>query len=116
MLGTHDIQNISVISSHPGNIRVSGNWIQRSTARGIIVIVYSATDIHYHVREERGDRFYVNVERLLGGEYNVSVFVIEKNGRPFERAASTPVSITVGVPRTPTSKCQLSLFLNVSLL
>ncbi|MGJ8945879.1 hypothetical protein AB9K17_23595, partial [Salmonella enterica subsp. enterica serovar Kentucky] len=48
------IQNISVSSPHPGQVRVTGDFIQGSTATGALVIVYSQSndsDIHYDSSE-----------------------------------------------------------------
>lgn len=49
--GTHDIQNTSVSSSLPGTVRVTGEFIQGSTATGLLVIVVNgnATDIQHHL-------------------------------------------------------------------
>ena len=44
-LGTHDVQNVSVTSLLPGQIRVTGNIIEGSTATGVLVIVSNIIDV-----------------------------------------------------------------------
>ena len=51
----------------------------------------------------------INVTDLLGGNYSISVFVVEENGLPFERVATSPKLVTV-----ETSKIvQINDFFNV---
>ena len=40
----HDIQNLSVTSPLSGQVRVTGDFIHRSTATGVLVIVCSQSD------------------------------------------------------------------------
>ena len=95
-LGTHDVQNISMTSPHPGKVRVTGNWIRGSNARGVLVIVYNATNAHYHVLERKHeDHLDANMTVLLGGEYNASVFVMQVNGELCNRAALQPIPVSV---------------------
>ena len=90
----HDFQNISVSSPLPGQIRVTGDLIEGSTATGVLIIVYSQSndsDIHYKNSEHEGQRtdLEVNIVGLTGNKYGVSVFVLE-DGLPFSRAATSP--------------------------
>ena len=88
--GTHDIQNISVTSPQPGEVRVTGDFIDGSTATGLLIIIYSLTNdsnVHYIVGGHNSG--------LAGGEYSISVFVVEENGLPFERVATSPKLIVV---------------------
>ena len=93
--GTHDIQNISVSSPLPGTVRVTGEFIEGSTATGVLIIVYSLqtaaddSDIQYIDSEYHDLNTMITVDRLTGGHYGVSVFVIE-NGLPFSRVSSLP--------------------------
>ena len=60
-IGTHDIQNISVSSSQPGEVRVTGDFIDGSTATGVLLILYSLTndsDIHYVIESYEQSRCY----------------------------------------------------------
>ena len=71
---------------------MTGDFIQGSTATGVLVIVYSQSDdsdIHYHSSEYDGQNAEIVVDRLTGGPYGVSVFVLEK-GLPFSRVAALP--------------------------
>lgn len=74
---------------------MTGDWIPGSTAWGVLVILYSATALHYEVHERQHDKLDAKVKVLLGGEYNISLFVIENDRKPFERAASTPIKVSV---------------------
>ena len=38
---------------------------------------------------------HVSVPGLASGEYGISVFVVEENGLPFERVATSPKLVTV---------------------
>ena len=47
--GSHDFQNITVSSSSPGEIGVTGDFIPGSLAIGVLIVVYSADNIiNYH--------------------------------------------------------------------
>ena len=96
-LGTHDIQNISVTSPHPSEIRVTGNFIDGSTATGVLVVDLIPTATcelcyHYHLIQRNGEVTQVEgrITDVVGGEHSISVFVVENNGLPFNRTASTP--------------------------
>ena len=54
LIGTHDIQNVTVNSPLPGQIRVTGEFVNGSTATGVLLIVYSmsSNDIHYIAKEK----------------------------------------------------------------
>lgn len=100
LLGTHDAQNITVSSPRPGEIRITGNFIDGATATGLLVIVYSLTngsDVYYHGHTIGEDEqvFDTVIEDLAGGDYGVSVFVIEENGLPFERVVTRPKVVSV---------------------
>lgn len=43
-IGTHGIQNVTVNSSCPGQIRVTGDFVDGSTATGVFLIIYSLTN------------------------------------------------------------------------
>ena len=99
-IGTHEIQNIISISSHPGQISIMGNFIVGSTATGVFLIVYSLTnesDMLYHAinkENEQNNNISINVTGLTGTEYGVSVFALE-NGVPFHRVVTLPTNLTV---------------------
>ena len=101
LLGTHDIQNISVTSPQPGEVRVTGDFIEGSTATGLLIIIYSLTndsDVQYITGGstlQQPRNVHVSVPGLASGEYGISVFVVEENGLPFERVATSPKLVTV---------------------
>ena len=98
MIGTHDIQNISVSSPQPGEVRVTGDFIDGSTATGVLLILYSLTndsDIHYVIGNcEQSRSINVNVTGLTSTQYGVSTFVLD-NGKVFPRVVALPEHVTV---------------------
>ena len=96
--GTHDIQNISVSSPQPGEVRVTGDFIDGSTATGVLaVIITNESEIFYHFieRESNVVAFDGTIQGVVGGEQNISFFVVEESGLPFNRTASMPKIVTV---------------------
>ena len=100
--GTHDFHGISIASPpNSGVVMVTGNILPESTSIGILVIVYSSTDddsVHYHSLQHT-DAQQPGVYRVIMGlppnRYKVVVFIVEKDGRPFCRAAATPKTVQI---------------------
>ena len=94
MVGTHDVQNISVSSTHPGQIRVTGDIIDGSTVTGVLVIVYSHSDVRYFANSpaDQGQNIDVTLDGLTDTHYGVSTFTME-NGVPFPRVVALPSSV-----------------------
>ena len=95
--GTHDFQNVCVSSSSPGEISITGNFIDGSTANSILVIIYSDSRSSYMFSppSNEEEKLMTRVTGLPSGQYNVSVFVVEENGLPFERSATKPRNVSV---------------------
>ena len=97
--GTHDIQNISVSSSQPGEVRVTGNFIDGSTATGVLAVFvdFSTSKIFYHLIKRGNNKQQLDdtIQGVVGGEHSISFFVVEESGLPFNRIASTPKLVTV---------------------
>ena len=79
---------------------MTGDLIDGSATTGILIITYTLTDdstIHYNFvpyeAKQRGD--YIVAMGLPGGQYEVSIYVMEESGFPFKRAAATPRSVWV---------------------
>ena len=77
-----------------------GGTIDGSTMIGMLVIIYSVSedsDVYYnfvpHDTKQQG--VYAVVTELPGGQYEVSVYVMEESGLPFQRAAATPKSVLI---------------------
>ena len=94
---------------------MTGDFIDGSTATGLLIIIYSLTNyshVHYIAEDYESQQRKstdMNVTGLAGGEYSISVFVVEENGRPFERVATSPKLVAV-----ETSKClQFDYLINV---
>ena len=65
-IGTHDIQNVTVNSPLPGQIRVTGDFVDGTKATGVLLIIYSlanSSDIRYISKETEQGR--VSVLRLI---------------------------------------------------
>ena len=96
--GTHDIQNMSINSPHPGVIRLTGNFISGSKATGVLaVIVLSTSKILYHFIQRESSGLHVDdkIANVVGGDHVISIFIVEENGLPFNRTASTPRAVSV---------------------
>ena len=88
-------------SPSPGLIRVTGDFIDSSSATSVLAIIYSAdsrNNIYYVISplSTEEETLMTNISGLPSGQYNVSVFVLEENDLPFNRSASTPRSVLVG--------------------
>ena len=97
--GTHDVYDISVTSSQPGEIRVMGDVIDGSSSKGLLVIVYSESDsaVQYNFVPHNTAHpgvYSVPVD-LPDNLYRVAAFVVEENGEPFPRASATPKPVQV---------------------
>ena len=73
---------------------MTGDFIPGSSAIGILIVVYSAdndsTTTKYHFMHRSNLRRTIAMTNLPRGQYKVSVFVMEENGLPFSRSATTP--------------------------
>ena len=101
-VGTHEIQNVTVASSQPGEIRVTCNFIKNaSDAKGVVVIVYpvntSVPGTFYFqlVVNSTDELLNETISRLPGNTYVVSVFVLRRNGLPLNRSALLPQVVSV---------------------
>ena len=78
---------------------MTGDFIDGSTATGLLIIIYSLTNdsnVHYITGGSTSQQpRNVSVPGLAGGEYGISVFVVEENGLPFERVATSPKLVAV---------------------
>ena len=82
---------------------VTGDIIPGSTSIGILIIVYSEflrndSNIRYNMIEHskvQQPRMYPVTTGLPVDEYKVAVFVVEKDGKPFPRAAATPRTVRI---------------------
>ena len=98
--GTHDFQSITASSPSPGLVRVTGDFINGSLATSVLIIIYSTdnrNDVYYLIKSlsTEGETPVTNISSLPSGPYNVSVFVLEEDGLPFIRSASTPRNVLV---------------------
>jgi hypothetical protein len=97
-LGSHDFQNVTVNSFGPGEINVTGDFIPGSSAIGILTVVYSAdseSNIDYHFIDRSSIHTTTSMSNLPSGQYEVSMFVVEGNGLPFNRSATAPRNVSL---------------------
>ena len=99
-IGTHDIQRISIASPLPNIIRIAGEFIRGSSSIGVVVVTFPldlqlGLSYRFIPRESTTSLRVENI-RVPGGDYSISVFVVEESGLPFTRTASTPINVTVG--------------------
>ena len=71
-----------------------------STAVGLLVIVYSLTndvdsDIHYRFAQVDQHRIDNIIMGLPRDYYQILVYVVKKDGLPFQKPAATPKSIGI---------------------
>ena len=95
--GTHDFRDIYLSTLRPGQVRVTGSFTDDSTATGVLVIVIGDSEVIYHKASRDGtDKIKETlITGLAGVEYSISVFVVEENGLPFERVATSPKLVDV---------------------
>ena len=77
---------------------MTGSFTDDSTATAILVIVIGDSEVIYHKASRDGtDKIKETfITGLADGEYSISVFVVEENGLPFERVATSPKLVAVG--------------------
>ena len=80
--GTHDIQNVHVSSPLPGQIKVTGDFVDGSTVTGVMLIVYSLAGksdvlegIDYIVEDKSGRNISIVVTGLSRAEYSLAVSI-----------------------------------------
>ena len=96
--GTHDVQQI-VVTSTLGGVNISGDFVERSTATGILAVVYTLTESdiyylfvpHFFGRQKASAIF----ECIPSGTYNISLFSVEESGLPFNRAATNVRTLSI---------------------
>lgn len=88
-----------MFSPVPGIVMVSGDIITGSTLRGILAIVYAdgpnfnnIASYRYIPNNRSQPGVYSMDVDLPSGRYQVSVFVVQEDQRPFLRAAASPES------------------------
>ena len=100
--GTHDIQNIVIKScfdedTNSNGFHMLGDFINGTDAIGILIMGHSTNqtglDVHYfsmvaHLSQDHP----LSIQTFLSGffydDYNVSFFVVEKNGLPIRQPAT----------------------------
>ena len=76
---------------------MTGDFIDGSTATGLLTIVISTSEISYNLIERGSDQLHIegSIQGVVGGEHSISFFVVEESGLPFNRTASTPKVVSV---------------------
>jgi hypothetical protein len=77
---------------------VTGDFIPGSSAIGILIVAYLADNeskiMNYHFIHRFNVRTTTSISSLPSGQYMMSVFVVEENGLPFNRSATTPRNVS----------------------
>ena len=97
LIGTHEIQNISVSSPLPGQVRVTGDFLEGSAATGVLVTIVNESDVLHRLSTKGNNENEVEmtISGLAAGQYTVSVFVLGTHGIPLKRAATKPRQVSV---------------------
>ena len=76
---------------------MTGDFIDGSTATGLLTIVISTSEISYHLIERGSEQLHIegSIQGVVGGEHSISFFVVEESGLPLNRTASTPKVVSV---------------------
>ena len=76
---------------------MTGEFIQGSTATGFVIAVLALSEINFYLLTSDRHKLELNgtISSVAGGEYYVSVFVMDENGLPFSRTATIPQNVTV---------------------
>ena len=92
------MRNISADTILPGQIRICGDFVAGSRARGFLVITYGSNGAHYSVADHKtsaGSNGCVLLRDLSSGSYNYSVFTVNEKGLPISKSADKSRSFRV---------------------
>ena len=97
-LGTHDVQHVSIVSPLPNILKITGAFIRGSTSIGVLAVMVpidtQLDPIYRFITRESTTSLGVEDNRVPGGDYSISVFVVEESGLPFTRTVSAPINVT----------------------
>ena len=76
---------------------MTGDFVNRSIATGVLAVIITESQIFYDVVERGSNEQQLDdtIQGVVGGEHSISFFVMEESGLPFNRTASTPKVVTV---------------------
>ena len=76
---------------------MTGEFIERSTATGVLIAVLTTSEIHFHLLSRDSWELELDgtITNLEGGQHIVSIFVLEESRLPFSRVATVPQSVSV---------------------
>ena len=76
---------------------MTGEIIANSALTGVLVIIISNSEQIYRLIPRQFNELYfeATLAGVAGGEYSVSLFVVEENELPFSGAASWPQLVSV---------------------
>ena len=99
LLGTHDVQDVTVMPT-PGGVTATGYFVDKSSAVGVLLIVFSLMNedgIRYMFipRPRESQDIETTLTGLSEGDYQVSFFVVDEGGLPFNRSANLPRNISI---------------------
>ena len=96
-LGTHDVQGLQFTSPDLGDMRVTGDFVQGSTATGVVIADLVSSEIHFYLLAREIEQLELDdtISNLVDGQHTVSAFVIDEQGFPFRRTATLPQNVLV---------------------
>ena len=96
-LGTHDVQGLLITSPSTGEIRVTGDFIQGSSATGVVIADLASSQIQFYLLTREQDQLKLDgtISNLVSGQHTVSAFVMDESGLPFTRTATIPQNVIV---------------------
>ena len=86
---------------------MTGDFVDGSSATGVLAIVSSNMNTYYYLIRSDKLTLQESISGVVGGEYIVSVFLLEEDGMPFERVASKPRAVSVANSEFQVRKCSL---------
>ena len=107
-----------------GVVNISGDFVERLTAIGILAVVYSwieldTLDYYLYVPRSLGQqRASAVFECIQSGTYNVSLFSVEEGDLPFNRATTKVRTLSVDQGRNINcpSKSRLNNILDINIV
>ena len=107
--GTYDIQNVAFKScfdedKNSNGIHILGDFINGTDATGVLIMGYSTAqamtvlDVHYfsmvaHLSQNQPLSLQAFVSGLYYDSYNVTLFIIDKNGLPIHHIATRSTAV-----------------------
>ena len=98
-LGTHDIQNVSVVAvdSKPGEALIGCSFVSGSNSMGYLAIITdkNTSVFQYHVVQRQEDQQIDTISNLATGEHRALLFSVQSNGMPQAASVNLPRNVSI---------------------